>query len=118
QLTGEDPATGERYDHADRAGDRAGDRRRPEDANRNEVVTLELLRILRSDDQDVREEEHHRQAPDHRDGGLKGDVNPNGGVGITAEEKRGDRRDVRGDTGLHQNRVLWHFVAVDTADEG
>src|SRR5438270_12235937 len=37
QLAGEDPAAGKGYEHADRTGDGAGDRRRPEDANRNEL---------------------------------------------------------------------------------
>src|ERR1700730_16804865 len=65
QLTGEDPAARKGHDHADRAGDRARDGRRPEDADRYELLALELLRILRADDQHVDEEEDHRQAPDH-----------------------------------------------------
>src|SRR5207253_10661765 len=60
QLAGEDPATGECHEHAHRAGDRAGDRRRPEDADWYELLTLEFLRIFRPDDQDVDEKEHHR----------------------------------------------------------
>src|SRR5437588_4090418 len=118
QVASEDPAASQGHQHADRAGDRTGDRRRPEHANGNELFALELLWILRADDQDVGEEEHHRQAPDHRDRCLQGDVDSDRDVGVTAEEKVGDRRDDRGDHRLNQYSILRHFVAVDTADEG
>src|SRR6202043_2738216 len=95
QLAGKNPATGKRHDNADCAGDRARDRGRPEYPDRNELLALELFRIFRADHQDVGEEEHHRQAPDHGDGRLKGDVNPGREVGIAAEDEIGDRRDDR-----------------------
>ena len=78
---------------------------------------LELRRECPLDEENVREEQHHRHAPDHRHRGLE---EPIGSLVVaTAHPWVEDRDDEdRRQHGLRQDRVDRHLALIDAAELG